>query len=55
MLIATEGVCAYAVQGKRYDAGNKADYVQAIVDFALERDDLRDEILEYLRMTWANA
>jgi UTP--glucose-1-phosphate uridylyltransferase len=51
MLIATEGVCAYEIQGKRYDAGNKADYVRVIVDFALERDDLREEIRDYLRAT----
>ncbi|RLG26678.1 UTP--glucose-1-phosphate uridylyltransferase [Methanosarcinales archaeon] len=50
MLIDTERVYAYAFNGKRYDAGNKADYVKAIIDFALEREDLRDEIGNYIEV-----
>ncbi len=50
MLIGAEGVCAYAFKGTRYDAGDKADYIRAIIDFALERDDLRDTIKNYLRV-----
>lgn len=50
MLIAAEGVCAYAFRGKRYDAGDKADYIRAIIDFAMDRDDLRDVIMNYLQV-----
>jgi UTP--glucose-1-phosphate uridylyltransferase len=50
MLIGAEGVCAHAFRGKRYDAGDKADYIRAIIDFALERDDLREDILNYLKV-----
>jgi len=50
MLIGAEGVCAYAFRGKRYDAGDKADYIRAIIDFALEREDLRDTIKNYLQV-----
>ncbi|NMG82958.1 MAG: UTP--glucose-1-phosphate uridylyltransferase GalU [Methanosarcinales archaeon] len=50
MLIDTERVYAHTFNGKRYDAGNKADYVKAIIDFALEREDLRDEIGNYIEM-----
>jgi len=49
MLIDREGVCAYTFRGKRYDAGDKADYIRAIIDFALEREDLREEIKNYLQ------
>ena len=42
-------VYAYKFEGKRYDAGDKIGYVKAIVDFALEREDLREEIERYLR------
>lgn len=35
--------------GKFYDAGNKLEYMKTIVDFALERDDIGDELREYLR------
>ncbi|OEU59335.1 MAG: hypothetical protein BA870_11905 [Desulfuromonadales bacterium C00003094] len=48
MLIAAEGVYAYAFRGRRYDAGSKADYIRAIIDFALERDDLREDIVNYM-------
>jgi len=41
-------VYAYAFEGKRYDTGDKARYVQAIIDFALERPSLREEILSHL-------
>lgn len=51
MLIQTEkkDVYAYKFKGVRYDAGDKQGYVKAIVDFALKREDLKEEIGTYLR------
>ncbi len=49
MLMKKEEVYAYAFSGKRYDAGDKLGYVKAIVDFALERRDLKEEIERYLQ------
>ena len=51
MLIKKEetDVYAYKFKSKRYDAGDKIGYVKAIIDFALEREDLREEIKRYLR------
>ncbi len=41
---------AYQYQnGKYYDAGNKLEYLKTVVDFALMRDELKDEFREYLR------
>ena len=34
---------------KRYDTGNKLDYLKTVVDFALQREDLGDEFRAYLR------
>ncbi len=34
---------------KRYDTGNKLDYLKTVIDFALERPDVGPELLEYLR------
>jgi len=34
---------------KRYDTGDKLEYIKTVVDFALDRPDIRDEVLEYLR------
>ncbi len=35
-------------EGKRFDCGSKAGFLQATVGFALEREDLRDEFSNYL-------
>ncbi len=43
-----ENVYGYRFQGRRYDCGSKAGFLQATVAFALERDDLRDELAQYL-------
>lgn len=37
------------VNGEYYDTGNKFDYLRANIEFALERPDLRDKLLAYLR------
>lgn len=46
---ANEDMYAYDFIGKRYDMGSKQGYLQATVEFALGRDDLREEFLEYLK------
>ncbi len=43
-----ESVYGYRFQGQRYDCGSKAGFLQATVAFALEREDLRDELSQYL-------
>ena len=49
MLLQKEEVYAYKFQGKRYDAGDKLGYVKAIIDFALEREDLKEDVRRYLQ------
>ena len=44
-----EKVYAYNFEGIRYDAGDKFGYVSAVIDFALERDDLKELVLEHLK------
>lgn len=46
-------VFGYRFDGKRYDCGSKAGYLQAMVSFALARDDLRDEFEAFLHDTIA--
>lgn len=48
-LLKTEDVYAYDFEGRRYDIGSKQGFLQATVDFALGRDDLRDEFAKYLK------
>ncbi len=42
-------VVAYDFKGKRYDLGDKFEFLQATVEYALRRDDLKDEFANYLR------
>ncbi|MGE4326627.1 MAG: UTP--glucose-1-phosphate uridylyltransferase [Pseudodonghicola sp.] len=41
-------VHGYRFRGQRYDCGSKAGFLQATVAFALARDDLRDELRQFL-------
>lgn len=40
---------AYEFIGKRYDVGNKMGFLKATVEYALRRDDLKDEFMNYLK------
>ena len=47
-LINYEKVYAYEFSGKRYDVGNKIGYLEATIDFALKRDDLKDGMIDII-------
>lgn len=48
--LAAEGqLVAALIPAKRYDTGNKLDYLKANVEFALKREDLGADFLAYLR------
>ena len=49
MLARTEPMYAYDFSGRRYDVGNRMGYLEATVEFALKREDLRDEFMAYLK------
>ncbi|HEX2988845.1 MAG TPA: UTP--glucose-1-phosphate uridylyltransferase GalU [Chloroflexota bacterium] len=48
-LMRRQKVFALEFDGKRYDAGNKLEFLQATVDFALKRPDLSDDFRAYLK------
>jgi len=48
-LMRDESVYAYNFRGTRYDTGEKLGYLKTIIDFALERPDLKDEVRRYLK------
>lgn len=48
-LLNTEDVYAYCFEGIRYDIGDKFGYIKATIDFALNRDDLKDKVMEYIK------
>jgi UTP--glucose-1-phosphate uridylyltransferase len=43
-LMSKEKVYAYDIQGKRYDVGNKVDYIEAILDFGLQKDEIKEDL-----------
>ncbi len=43
------GVHGLLFHGRRYDTGNKVDYLRTLVQFACERSDLAEEIVPWLR------
>ena len=46
-----EAMYAYDFVGRRYDVGNKMGFLEATIEFALKREDLRNEFEVYLRKT----
>lgn len=44
-------VFAYDFEGKRYDVGEKLGFVKTTIEFALQHEEIRDELLEYLEET----
>lgn len=50
---ARDNVTGYKFEGKRFDCGSKAGFLQATVAFGLAREELHGEFLEYLQRTVA--
>ncbi len=48
-LAVQQAMYAYTFEGRRYDVGNKMGFLQATVEFALKRDDLKDDFKAYLK------
>jgi UTP--glucose-1-phosphate uridylyltransferase len=43
-----EAVYAYDFEGTRYDVGEKMGFIQTTIEFALQREDLKKDLLDYL-------
>ena len=48
-LMAYEDVYAYNIEGSRYDIGSRAGFIEATIDFALRREDLREDVIKILK------
>lgn len=54
-LIKNEAMYAYDFEGRRYDVGDKLGFLQATVEFALKREELRELFIQYLNTKpWEN-
>ena len=49
-----EAIYAYNFEGRRYDVGDKLGFLEATVDFALKRDELKDEFMKFLEQKVKN-
>lgn len=49
-LMDIQAVYAYDFEGIRYDVGDKFGFIKATIDFALNREDLREQVQEYLNI-----
>lgn len=46
---AGQTVYAHELEGERFDVGHKRGFIKANIDFALRSDEMRDEILEFMK------
>jgi len=44
-----QSVYAYAFEGNRYDVGQKIGFVETTLEFALQRPDLKDDLLAFMK------
>jgi len=51
ILLKRESIYSYTIEGKRYDLGNKLDYLKTIVEFALNRKEFAEPFLQFLKET----
>jgi UTP--glucose-1-phosphate uridylyltransferase len=49
LMCRNERMYAYLYDGIRYDVGDKMSYLKAIIDYGLTREDIRGELLGYIR------
>jgi UTP--glucose-1-phosphate uridylyltransferase len=51
ILLKQEGIIATTIEGKRYDIGNKLDFLKTTVEFALKRQEFSKDFEAFLRDT----
>lgn len=48
-------VFAYQFEGKRYDVGEKLGFIQTTIEFALQNEELRDDVLQFMKQVLERA
>ena len=48
-LMSEEAIYAYNFEGRRYDVGDKLGFLEATVEYALRKPELKDRFIEYLK------
>ena len=45
----SQSIYAHRIEGKRYDIGNKFDYLKTMIEFALKRKEFSIDLIDYLK------
>lgn len=48
-LVKSEAMYAYNFEGRRYDVGSKLGFLEATVEYALRKNELKDNFVEYIK------
>ncbi|WP_394863090.1 UTP--glucose-1-phosphate uridylyltransferase GalU [Paraclostridium bifermentans] len=48
-LVSHEAIYAYNFEGRRYDVGDKLGFLEATIDFALKKENLKDGLMNYMQ------
>lgn len=48
-LASHEAIYAYNFEGRRYDVGDKLGFLEATIDFALKKENLKDGLMNYMK------
>ena len=51
LLLEEEAIYAYKFPGKVYDTGNPLDYLKTVFEFALKREDIAEELVQFIQET----
>ncbi len=49
LLLQRQSMYSYTIEGKRYDIGNKLEYLKTIIEFGLKRKEFSDPLREFLK------
>jgi len=49
ILLQHQDIYSYNIEGTRYDVGDKFGFLQASIDFAMKRPELKVQLLDYLK------
>ncbi|MCK9483825.1 MAG: UTP--glucose-1-phosphate uridylyltransferase GalU [Candidatus Marinimicrobia bacterium] len=55
LLLQRESIFAYIFEGRRFDVGNKLDYLRTTVEMALKREEFSSQFLDFLKSVVAQA
>jgi len=55
LLLKRENILACALEGKRYDIGNKLDYLKTTIEFALKRKEYKTPLMKFIKQIAAGS